>query len=127
MSLPKFATVGVLGTATYYITLWSMVEGLAIPVLAATSLAFLLVVLQNYVLHYGWTFRSTNPHKIAFPRFLLMSIIGFWLNLGIMFVGVHRFAGNYLYIQAIAIAVVVSWNLLLSEFWIFADQRKPDL
>ena len=87
--------------------------------LAATSIAFLLVCIENYTLHYVWTFGSDKAHTTAFPRFLLMSLIGFCINWVVMFLGVEKLALHYLLIQAFAIAAVVAWNFMLSSYWVF--------
>ena len=117
--LYRFAVVGTLGTLVYYAVLWPLVEVASVPVMLSTSIAFLMVVVQNYLLHYWWTFRSAVPHTTAFRRFFLMSLAGFWINWSIMFLGVQHFGFDYLWVQAMAIAVVVIWNFLLSTFWIF--------
>ena len=119
--LIKFGLVGILATFVYYLALWCMVEILNIPVLLATSIAFVLVTIENYLLHYKWTFRSSNDHFIAFPRFILMSAGGFIINLFVMFAGVKLWGFNYLLVQAVAIVMVVSWNFVLTHFWIFNE------
>ena len=119
--LARFCAVGLLGTAVYYPVLWGLVELARIPVLAATSIAFILVCVENYILHYVWTFGSNKAHTTAFPRFLFMSLIGFWINWGVMFLGVEKLALHYLLIQAFAIAAVVAWNFMLSSYWVFHD------
>ena len=80
--LGRYSGVGLLGAAVHYSILWIMVEKLRIPVLVATSVVFVLVTIENYVLHHGWTFASTHSHTIAFPKFVFMNIIGFWINWG---------------------------------------------
>jgi len=122
--LARFGVVGILGTAVYYTVLWPLVEVLRVPVLIATSIAFMLVCIENYVLHYRWTFGSTKAHTITFPQFLIMNLIGFWINWGIMFLGVKEFALNYLLVQAMAIVMVIVWNLTLSSYWIFREARE---
>lgn len=117
--LSRFGVVGLVGAAVYYVALWIMVEELRLSVLVATSIAFLLVALENYVLHYVWTFKSTNQHAIALPRFLSMNLVGFFINLGIMFAGVEKLAFNYFLVQAVAIILVMCWNFSLSFIWIF--------
>lgn len=119
--LGRFCAVGLLGTAVYYPVLWALVELSGVPVLAATSIAFLLVCLENYILHYVWTFGSTRSHTTAFPRFLFMSLVGFCINWVVMFLGVEKLAQHYLLIQAFAIAAVVAWNFMLSSYWVFHD------
>lgn len=124
--LIRFSTVGVVGTVVYYMLLWGMVEVYGLSVLLATSIAFLLVVAQNYVLHYGWTFASDNPHSSAVPRFLLMSVTGFCINWGVMYAGIRIIEVNYLISQAVAIAIVVIWNFSLSATWIFGNRYGRD-
>lgn len=121
--LMRFGTVGVLATVVYYGLLWTMVELLAIPVLIATSAAFIFVTLENYILHYTWTFRSANAHTEALPRFLVMNVVGFGINWLVMYVGTSLAAFNYLVVQAVAIAAVTAWNLALSHFWIFRPAK----
>ena len=122
--LSKFAIVGALGTVVYYAALWGMVEHLGIPVLWASSTAFLLVVTENYLLHYLWTFNSTEDHAVALPRFLFMSAMGFGINWVIMYMGVQWQGIHYLLVQAVAIGAVVTWNFLLSSLWIFRSSLK---
>ena len=117
--LIRFGMVGALATGVYYGLLWVMVEIFAISILVATSAAFIFVTIENYILHYTWTFRSTNAHAETFPRFLIMNIVGFGINWLVMFAGVVIAGFNYLGVQALAITLVVAWNLALSHFWIF--------
>ena len=72
---------------------------LDIPVLLATSIAFVFVTIENYLLHYKWTFRSSNAHTIAVPRFMLMIAGGFIINFVIMFAGVKLLDFNYLLVR----------------------------
>jgi|GEM_PF-1275557 len=122
--LGRFLVVGVVGTVVYYFTLWIMVEMLRVQVLAATSIAFVLVTLENYILHHGWTFASTNAHAVAFPKFVFMNIVGFWINWGIMASGLHYLSVNYMIIQIFAIGAVVTWNFIVTSYWIFRETKK---
>lgn len=115
----KFGIVGSFGALTYYALLWGMVELARFHVLLATSVAFALVVVETYVLHYHWTFRSDAAHSAVAPRFIFMTTTGFFLNLGIMYAGVTLAHVNYLIVQTLAIGVVVTWNFLVSWFWVF--------
>lgn len=119
----RFALVGITGTLVYYAALWSLVEVIRVPVIISTCIAFLLVAAENYLLHHLWTFRSATPHNKAVPRFLIMNAIGFLLNASIMSVSVERYKFNYLWVQAVAIAVVVLWNFILGSYWVFRRDR----
>jgi putative flippase GtrA len=122
--LGRYGLVGILGTLVYYTALWLLVEVFHVLVMVSTSIAFILVTIENYLLHYLWTFNSDASHQTAFPRFVLMNIIGFCLNWLIMYVGVHSLVLNYLWVQAVAIVVVVIWNYVLGAVWIFRDKHS---
>jgi putative flippase GtrA len=117
--LVRYAVVGGVAAAVYYGTLLIFVELLSLPVLVATSLSFIIVTVENYILHRNWTFRSDSAHAIAFPKFVFMTAAGFCINWGIMFAGVAILDIHYLVAQTASIAVVVTWNLLLCTLWIF--------
>jgi putative flippase GtrA len=119
--LAKFVLVGMGGAVVFYLLLLLMVEGLRIGVMTATGIAFVVVVLQTYWLHYAWTFNSAALHVKVLPRFFLMSGTGFGINWSIMFVGVELLGFNYLLIQTAAIGAVVTWNFLITHLIIFRD------
>ncbi|MET0980486.1 MAG: GtrA family protein [Telluria sp.] len=111
-SLARFALVGLAGSLVYFVLLWSMVDLLGWPVMLASSSAFLLVVVENYLLHRAWTFRSTAPHGQALPGFVLVSAAGFCVNGAVMVLGVEWLGLNYLAVQPVAIGTVVACNFV---------------
>ena len=119
--LLRFALVGITGSVAYYLLVLLMVEGLHTSVMTGTSIAFVVVVLQNYFLHYAWTFSSTAMHVKALPQFFLMSATGFGINWATMFAGVEWLKFNYLLVQVAAIGAVVAWNVLITHFVIFRE------
>lgn len=123
----RFGVVGVAGTIIFYAVLWMLVELLRVSILSATSIAFLIVCLQNYALHYVWTFDSTAAHVIALPRFLAMNLTGFGMNWAIMYAGVEKMALDYLLTQAVALFVVVAWNFIVSSYWIFRASARANV
>ena len=120
--LGRFALVGLAGTLVYFALLWAMVDWLRWPVMLATCCAFLLVVVENYLLHRAWTFHSAAPHRQALPGFLVVSALGFCINGAVMALGVERLGLNYLAVQAVAIGTVVSCNFVGAQ-WIFRARR----
>jgi len=108
--LVRFALVGLAGSGVYYALLWSLVELGGAPVLTASSFAFAVVVLENYLLHRRWTFASPVPHRQALPRFALVAGCGAALNAAVMHACL-RLGWHYLLAQTLALALVVSCNL----------------
>lgn len=108
--LARFALVGLGGTVLYYVLLWSLVELGGVPVLGASTFAFVVVVAENYLLHRRWTFASRVPHRAALPRFVLLAGCGAVVNIAVMGACL-RLGWHYLPAQALALAAVVACNL----------------
>lgn len=118
----KFSLVGLSGTAVFLLLMWFLVEQLSINIMLATSMAFMTVVIKNYILHHRWTFKSNKQHRTAMPQFILMSLSGFLINSGIMYYGLSMLPSvHYFIIQGIALITVILWNLTISTKWVFAS------
>lgn len=111
-ALLRFALVGLAGSLVYFALLWSLVDVLHWPVVPASCCAFVLVVVENYLLHRAWTFRSQAPHGRALPEFMLASVLGFGVNAAVMALGVAWLGLNYLAVQLLAICTVVACNFV---------------
>lgn len=109
--LVRFALVGLSGGVVYFVLLRGLVEVGDMRPLAASSLAFALVVVENYLLHRRWTFASRVPHRQALPRFVLMACCGGTVNGTVMAVFL-RLGWHYLLAQAVALAAVVTCNFV---------------
>ena len=117
----RFAVVGVTTAALYYGLLYSGVEFLALNVVLTSSVAYVIVIAVNYLMHYSWTFGATSPHTTALKRYLVMTGCGFFINALIMYIGVSILLLNYLLIQTVAMAVIIVWNYCLSSIWVFRE------
>lgn len=122
----RFCVVGAAGAAVYYLVLVGLVELARLPVLVASSVAFTLVVLENYVFHYAWTFASNAPHRRALPQFIGMSAVGFGANAALMWLGVERLGLHYLLVQTFAVAAIFAWNFAVSHSGIFRARAAFD-
>jgi putative flippase GtrA len=109
--MARFALVGLSGGAVYFALLRGLVELGNVRPLAASSFAFALVVVENYLLHRRWTFASRVPHRQALPRFVLMACCGGTVNGTVMAVFL-RLGWHYLLAQALALAAVITCNFI---------------
>ena len=115
----RFGAVGVLTAVLHYGLLYIGVEALRLNATLASSLGFVVAVIFNYLMHYSWTFDEPAPHGRTLRRYLLMISCGFLINATVMYAGVQWAALNYLLTQALALVVVVSWNFVISNVWVF--------
>ena len=115
----RFGVVGVLTALVHYGLLYVGVEALQLHATLASSVGFVVAVIFNYLMHYSWTFDEPAPHGRTLRRYLVMTSCGFIINAAVMYAGVHWLALNYLLTQALALVVVVLWNFILSNAWVF--------
>jgi len=125
--LARFGVVGMVTAAFYYGALVVLVEVLRMSPTVASGGVYLAALGFNYWLHYHWTFAATSSHGRSMMRYGVMSGTAWLLNLGIMAGGV-ALGWNYLLVQTAAFVVIVSWNLLLGNLWVYrADPDSPAL
>ena len=117
--LKRFAIIGALGTVVYGLSTWLLFRLCGFGIIQASGIAFAIVVFFNYVLHYRWTFKSQKIHTIAFPQFVMTSVVGFLINWSVLEIGVVRIGLDYLFVQLFAIGLVITSNFLLSALWVF--------
>lgn len=123
----KFAIVGGLGTLVNLAVLrilllaWELAAQttpLSVEILAS-ALAFLVAVVNNFLLNRWWTFRSTGPAHLEFGKFLTVSLAGLGLNtVAFSFFRAHLEL-HVMLSQLLAIGCVLPFNFLLNKFWSF--------
>lgn len=117
--LIRFCVVGVLTALLQATLLYGGVELAGGNPAIVSSVAFVIVVAFNYLMHYSWTFAEPAPHTQTFSRYLFMIFCGFLINGSIMYVGVTQFDINYLLVQAVAFIAVIAWNFSVALLWVF--------
>ena len=115
----RFSTVGVATAALQATLLYLGVELASLDPTLTSSVAFVIVVIFNYLMHYTWTFTDPGPHARTLSRYLFMIACGFLINGGVMYAGVEWLGINYLLVQVVAFACVIAWNFLVALMWVF--------
>lgn len=116
----RFAGIGVIGTAAHYATLIALVELLMMYPVAASTVGAVIGALINYYLNYLFTFRSTERHRKALPKFLVVATAGVLLNAFIMYILTALVFLHYLLSQVVATTLQLLWNFVANRCWTFA-------
>jgi putative flippase GtrA len=118
----RFLVVGASTALLYFGLTFLLVEGLTLQTTLASTIAYIVTVCYNYLLHYHWTFVSDAPHGQVLVKYLLTCVGGLVLNGLIMHVGVMLLSAHYMVVQIIAAGAVVCWSLFVSTLWVFAKK-----
>lgn len=114
----RFAAAGAVGTGVHYLVLIILVSGLgSSPALGAVIGASCGAVM-NYYLNRKFNFAGSGEHRHAVPRFILMVVVGVFLNGLIVKIltggGVH-----FLVAQMVATVLILGVNFIVCKKWIF--------
>ena len=121
----KYCVVGVSGTAVDVGMLYIFIEYFNLPLLTATTLAFLLAVANNFLLNKIWTFENKSKnYKKLFIKFLIVSVVGLILTNLSMYTLVEIAGIWYIYSKLITSGIVLTWNFLGNKFWTFSITTK---
>ena len=128
----KFALVGALNTFldlgifNLLILLSGITAGLGLATFKGIS--FVVAVVNSYFWNKFWTFRSgTSTNQKEFFQFFMVSIVGFFLNVGVLYlvVDIVGIRGSFTpevwaNIGAlVATLVVLTWNFFGYKIWVF--------
>ncbi len=122
--LMRYGIVGVLTAVIHLGVTYVGVEHAGLESTLASSIGFILCIVFNYLMHYHWTFADPEgndqvPHGQALLRYGVMVVCGFLINALVMYAGVHWLSWHYLVTQLVAVISVVTWNLVVSNFWVY--------
>jgi dolichol-phosphate mannosyltransferase len=121
----KFAVVGGIGTMLNLVVMYTLVEGIGAWYMAASVVAFLVAVSNNYVWNKAWTFRDrkTEKNRVTYPRFLATSLTALILNLSLLHILVRYAEIHYLIAQLTSILGAFTINYLLSNRFVFQKNK----
>lgn len=118
--LARFTAVGASGYVINLAT-FALVMALAGDYRFAAFVAFLVAVTNNFIWNRHWTFDAGDGHPgTQAVRFLVVSVAGFLLNLGLLELLVGAGLAEIL-AQAIAVAAATPCNFLGNKLWTFGD------
>jgi putative flippase GtrA len=121
----RFAIVGAIATAIQYAILIALVHGALAGPVVASSFGFAVGALANYALNRSFTFRSSQAHAEALPKFAIVALLGLAVNASLIWlfhipVGLH-----YLLAQVLATGGTLLLNFTLNRIWTFSPPSLP--
>jgi putative flippase GtrA len=114
-----FATIGALATGAHFAILVYLVELHAWSALPASCVGALVGAVVSYWLNYHLTFRSSRPHQVTLPRFLLVATLAFVLNGTLLAVLLQSLGLHYMLAQVSTTLTILALTFSASRFWSF--------
>jgi dolichol-phosphate mannosyltransferase len=120
LQLIRFAIVGGTGFAVNLAVYALCVHALSIPYQVAAVLAWLVAVMNNFVLNRHWTFdASAGEVRFQAIRFFAVSLVAFAFGLLLLTLFVEVGGVAKVPAQALAVAASMPLNFLGNKLWSF--------
>ena len=119
----RFVIVGFSGLIVDFGITYFTKEKLKVQKYLANAIGFSTAATTNYFFNRIWTFQSTNPEILfEYGSFLLVSLVGLFLNTLILYLIVSRLKINFYISKAFAMMVVTLWNFSANAFITFSTE-----
>ena len=124
MQIPKFLTVGLLGTLTNLILFYILADRWGFAALPVSTGTFFISSLQNYYLNHIWTFSDRTINQpvgfISYVKYLFVALAGLVINLFLLWWILFLFSPPLkVMAQAVGIAGGTIINFIGSKYWVF--------
>jgi len=125
----KFGFVGLIGTVINLIVFSIVNRKMGFNHNIASILAFLVAVINNYIINHVWTFKKENHLRGLnlndFAYYVIGNIFGLLINLILLNVAIYLLKLRNIYIsQLIGIFFSMSFNYFFSRYIVFSNLRN---
>jgi putative flippase GtrA len=117
--LLRYAVAGGASALTHLAMTALLVEVAGLRPVFASTIGFVASIAVSFLLQRGWVFRSQVPNRLAVPRFLTVTAVGFALNASILWIGTEVLEAHYAPVQLVALVAIPVSNYLLNSLWTF--------
>ena len=118
----KYYSVGVTGVLVNLGILYLLTDFLGFWYLASQIIAISVSITTNFFFNRSWTFRDSIENQRTsemYVKFIIVSLFGMGIQLGITFLLVENAAAYYLHAAGIAIVIAGAINYIVNRRWTF--------
>jgi dolichol-phosphate mannosyltransferase len=123
LQLVRFGFVGGVGFVVNLAVYTLCVHGIGIDYRISAVVAWLVAVMNNFVLNRHWTFKARDGQaRFQAPRFVAVSLVAFGFSLLLLSFLVETVGVAKVPAQALAVAASMPLNFLGNKLWSFRRQ-----
>ena len=111
--------VGGGGTVGYFIFVALLIEKMAVSPVLSVIISYSVLAVYTYLVSRRWVYNTSSRHIPTIFRFLVLLMLGFVLNTGIMYFATESLAQSYLWGLFGAAAIVPATNFAIGYLWVF--------
>ena len=120
MQIIRYGVVGVANNLLGYL-IYLLVTWLWLDPKVAVSLLYPIGAMTSYFAHTKYSFSHNGRHKDSIPRYIVAYVVGFLVNIFLLYVLVDKLFFPHQLIQALATIVVGGILFLLFKYFVFSS------
>lgn len=120
LQLLRFTGIGGFCTVVQYIIMWLLTEILSVPPVTSSTVGYIISAILNFQLNKKYTFRSNKNNSEAIPRFIMVVLIGVFINGLSLELLIRALNTHYLIAQIGATLITLIWNFFANRIWTFS-------
>ena len=126
LQVVKFGVVGVIAFVIDYSLMVLFVEVFHWNEIVSTGLSFTLSLIVNYLLSMKYVFKTREGMSKSkeIIIFLITSVIGFLINILVMWIGTDILNISYLIDKLVATVVVMIWNFISKKLLLENNNKE---
>ena len=118
----KYYSVGGSGVLVNLGILYALTDFMGLWYIASQVIAISISISSNFLFNRFWTFNGSiqdQRNSVMYVKFIIVSLIGMGIQLGITFALVENIALYYMYAAGIGIVVAGAINYVVNRRWTF--------
>ena len=119
--LIRYGLVGVVSNAVIYFV-YLLITYFGVESKTAMTLVYIIGASIGFIGNRKWTFTHSGASSSAALRYVLAHLLGYLLNLLILFTFVDRFGYAHQLIQAMAIVIVAGFLFIVFKYFVFREK-----
>ncbi|MFC5733434.1 GtrA family protein [Cytobacillus gottheilii] len=117
----KYSLVGCISVGVYFLSVFIFIEKYQWDQVIGSAAAFIIMTIVSFLINIRYTFNSRFTQR-KLVRFLLVSLVGFLLNVILIFFIVHILSFHYFIGELVTVLVIPLVNFLLNNYWTFQGE-----
>lgn len=119
----KFGVVGIANTAFGLLVIYAVMFMTGGSLVLSNLIGYLFGTLFGFALNRSWTFQSDQPASRTLPKYVIVFLVSYLMNLGAVLAVIHFLSVNPYLAQPIGIVVYTAAMFIGSRLFVFRSPK----
>lgn len=118
LQFTRFAAVGVTANFILYV-LYLLLTSFGLEYVLAMTILYVTGVCYTFFFNKKWTFEKNTRITAEFLRYLMLYLVGYFINLSMLILFVHYLGFGHQIVQGIMVIILAGLFFIAQKYWVF--------